>query len=702
MTFNKKINAKNAFDVDANYIENLARMLNQKEETSWQTASNGLEAFAQIYSYRVDSVHTELFKILGGLHRNMIEEKLENADGQEQKENKKKVIKNIEENIEKLNIKEFDLGYQIDPLFKQTTTMFSQINAKGLLQYCLEINNQLELVLEGTSTRLEAEEEIIEGNNFPSSHSKASLGKLTPRIININSNSTISQLISNYKKSTQISNVSDLLELDLCANLEYFKKGGKNSDDVGEKLNFSSSKKNRHSNHISEEKRTKEKKFLDQFHQQVESSYDRLNNNNDFLNENYLKADEDMSNYDNGLDRIQDNDMFDNNDFDDGNNNYDNNSKSSNFNEFGNQNQFNNIKINAFNYNNPYNDVNKDKNMLNYNNSNNISILMFKPGELQDHLSKFGAGDSLMLNQMNQTAKIKTDWEIGKAKKDPKQRPKKEQKLFNFENFFSKDKGLSSEKEEELLNTLFIRKDNKKKNKNTLKIENTKKLDKLKKRKKLTEGYNYKNTILFTQFTNKDKLIINQRGEKQANNNINDNYENNNAANNDFENNFNDDANIEGNNSFDYNNNNPEDEVYEDFNINNNNVISTNNKIMNSNYKNSDMKMNQNQLERLYRVVDVRKIKAKLWENIEKAVPKKEIVEDKIFTMSDKKNENQTYDITGNFSQLVSKVKNDSLSGVTPSTCFVCLLHLCNEKGKLIIVNYYFFQYYHRTLSRSI
>ncbi len=44
-------------------------MLNKNEETAWLKASASLDASAKIYGYRVDSVHSETFKFLGGLTR---------------------------------------------------------------------------------------------------------------------------------------------------------------------------------------------------------------------------------------------------------------------------------------------------------------------------------------------------------------------------------------------------------------------------------------------------------------------------------------------------------------------------------------------------------------------------------------------------------------------------------------------------------
>ena len=45
-------------------------MLVKNEESAWQKASASLDATAKIYGFRVDSVHSETFKFLGGLNRN--------------------------------------------------------------------------------------------------------------------------------------------------------------------------------------------------------------------------------------------------------------------------------------------------------------------------------------------------------------------------------------------------------------------------------------------------------------------------------------------------------------------------------------------------------------------------------------------------------------------------------------------------------
>ena len=64
------MNIKNAFDVDIKCIDNLSSIIKQqKGENTWGRTGEALGAGAKIYGYRVDNVHMETYKMLGGLHR---------------------------------------------------------------------------------------------------------------------------------------------------------------------------------------------------------------------------------------------------------------------------------------------------------------------------------------------------------------------------------------------------------------------------------------------------------------------------------------------------------------------------------------------------------------------------------------------------------------------------------------------------------
>jgi hypothetical protein len=65
-----KITAANTWSMPLiEHLDDLIKEEDPTETTNFQRASVTLDAGVKIYSYRVDSVHTELFKMLGGLGR---------------------------------------------------------------------------------------------------------------------------------------------------------------------------------------------------------------------------------------------------------------------------------------------------------------------------------------------------------------------------------------------------------------------------------------------------------------------------------------------------------------------------------------------------------------------------------------------------------------------------------------------------------
>ena len=106
-------------------------MLGKNEESAWQRASASLDATAKIYGYRVDSVHTETFKFLGGLNRNKKEKNSKDdndeenpvdADNTKKKEKIRRGINTLETNIRKLNLDKYDIDSEVDPLFSVMTS----------------------------------------------------------------------------------------------------------------------------------------------------------------------------------------------------------------------------------------------------------------------------------------------------------------------------------------------------------------------------------------------------------------------------------------------------------------------------------------------------------------------------------------------------------------------------------------------------
>eukprot|EP00117_Sycon_ciliatum_P015885 scpid28676/ scgid15559/ Condensin complex subunit 2; Barren homolog; Chromosome assembly protein xCAP-H; Chromosome-associated protein H; Non-SMC condensin I complex subunit H len=139
-----KINAKNAFGL--HLIDCMDEMLRQEGGlTNFQVAGCTLDASAKIYSGRVDSIYADTYKILGGLagqERKPSERDADNdaaADGTEGNKragkSKKKLrhSRTVEQNTEALNVKKFDLEFEVDPLFSKTSATFDEGGPKGLL-----------------------------------------------------------------------------------------------------------------------------------------------------------------------------------------------------------------------------------------------------------------------------------------------------------------------------------------------------------------------------------------------------------------------------------------------------------------------------------------------------------------------------------------------------------------------------------------
>ncbi|XP_037448297.1 condensin complex subunit 2-like [Triticum dicoccoides] len=147
-----KINQKNTWELGL--IDHLSEIIlageEEDDETNFQKASCTLEAGVKIYSLRVDSVHSEAYKVLGGINRAGRGEEADLGEGdaepaQEEGVNKKDVDRRIspastlESSFEALNVKKFDAAFTVDPLYHQTTAQFDEGGAKGLLLYNLGV-----------------------------------------------------------------------------------------------------------------------------------------------------------------------------------------------------------------------------------------------------------------------------------------------------------------------------------------------------------------------------------------------------------------------------------------------------------------------------------------------------------------------------------------------------------------------------------
>lgn len=168
-----KINQKNTWDLNLiDYIDDVIEA--QKEEqvgggdvriTNFQAASATLDASVKIWSYRVDSVHTEAYKVLGGLSRTerkeddqgqteqqteLNEKTNENQETRAETKSKRHVggVTTLESNLDNISLKKFDLAFDVDPLFKKTSATFDEGGARGLLLNHLNVYNDCDIIFD--------------------------------------------------------------------------------------------------------------------------------------------------------------------------------------------------------------------------------------------------------------------------------------------------------------------------------------------------------------------------------------------------------------------------------------------------------------------------------------------------------------------------------------------------------------------------
>jgi len=147
-----KINAKNTWSLALiDHISDIVK--NEKDEdnqTNFQKASCTLEAGVKIYASRVDSFHSETFKMLGGMNKVSSNGEEEEDDGRQglgdgadgsqlpedgdgAKTKKRRATVNTLEMPDAHSLKQLDETLVVDPLFQKTSAMFDEGGASGLL-----------------------------------------------------------------------------------------------------------------------------------------------------------------------------------------------------------------------------------------------------------------------------------------------------------------------------------------------------------------------------------------------------------------------------------------------------------------------------------------------------------------------------------------------------------------------------------------
>ena len=155
-----KISTKNAFNLQL--IDYMATMIKKKESdmNNFQVAAGTLDASTKIYAYRVDSVYGDTLKIAGGLGQagkpDPGETSVQEGDGEGEmgnaepkKKRRQKKSATVEKNLKNINVNRFELEFDVDPLFKKTSSQFDSGSGGNQFLASLQVrDDSCELMLD--------------------------------------------------------------------------------------------------------------------------------------------------------------------------------------------------------------------------------------------------------------------------------------------------------------------------------------------------------------------------------------------------------------------------------------------------------------------------------------------------------------------------------------------------------------------------
>ncbi|KAH7077435.1 condensin complex subunit 2/barren [Paraphoma chrysanthemicola] len=167
MATDNKINANNSWNFALiDYFHEMS-LLKEGDGVNFQKASCTLDGCVKIYTSRVDSVATDTGKLLSGLAENASKKRRgdaeegedgEDEDGEEgedgQKKRKKRAARSAEATLatsfSQLQNKKMELEFSVDPLFKKASADFDEGGAKGLLLNHLAIDSKGRIVFDSS------------------------------------------------------------------------------------------------------------------------------------------------------------------------------------------------------------------------------------------------------------------------------------------------------------------------------------------------------------------------------------------------------------------------------------------------------------------------------------------------------------------------------------------------------------------------
>uniref|UniRef100_A0A8C0TV94 Condensin complex subunit 2 n=1 Tax=Canis lupus familiaris TaxID=9615 RepID=A0A8C0TV94_CANLF len=225
----------------------MSEILKQKdaEPTNFKVAAGTLDASTKIYAVRVDAVHADVYRVLGGLGRDAASpEEAESHDAdtsttktgttkKAQKPKKKHSYKTIEQNVNNLNVSEADRKCEIDPMFQKTAASFDECSTAGVFLSTLHCHDyRSELLFPSDVQTLSTEEplELPDLGWVEMTDLKAPMqqcvedGQICPSLAGFQftkwdsetHNESVSALVDKFKKNEQVFDINADVEESDC------------------------------------------------------------------------------------------------------------------------------------------------------------------------------------------------------------------------------------------------------------------------------------------------------------------------------------------------------------------------------------------------------------------------------------------------------------------------------------------------------
>ncbi|KAM6944202.1 condensin complex subunit 2 isoform 2-T2 [Lycodopsis pacificus] len=161
-----KITTKNAFGL--HLIDYMADILKQKDSelTNFKVAAGTLDASTKIYAVRVDAVHADAYRVLGGLGAETKPgedhgPKEEDGDDSEvtakQPKRKRPPKRTVEQNLGNINSGDSERKCEVDPMFQRMASSFDESSTAGVfLSVLFSENSRCELLFPSYMTLLQS------------------------------------------------------------------------------------------------------------------------------------------------------------------------------------------------------------------------------------------------------------------------------------------------------------------------------------------------------------------------------------------------------------------------------------------------------------------------------------------------------------------------------------------------------------------